>query len=195
MSSRPLIFRTLRWSAWDSGEAGLEHTDIRPADGGLTVSGVVIGQREGEDGQEGTPFGLAYRLRVDSDWRTRAVHLQTTAGRSLDLESNGQGTWTESGKPRPELQGCIDVDIQATPVTNTLPIRRLAWTAGQSVDLRLCYITVPELEVSARAQRYTALKPGSLYRFESLESGFTADLPVDEDGFVGDYPGLFRRRG
>ncbi len=187
MPSRPLIFRTIRWSAWDGGEAGLEHVDIRPADGGLDVSGVIVGS------QEGVKFGLHYRLKLDSSWRTRAVHLQTTSGRVLDLESNGQGSWTENGKDQPTLQGCIDVDIQATPLTNTLPIQRLALQAGESTDIRLCYIEVPSLAVLPANQRYTALTPGSLYRFESLESGFTADLPVDEDGFVRDYPGLFKR--
>jgi len=187
MPARSLIFRTLRWSAWDGCEAGLEHADVRPADGGLTISGIVIGQADG------AKFGLHYRLKVDSTWRTRTVHLRTTSGRVLELESNGQGSWTEDGKPQPELQGCIDVDIQATPLTNTLPIRRLEWPAGTAADIRLCYIAVPDLAVSPRTQRYTALEPGSLYRFESLDSGFTAELPVDEDGFVLDYPGLFRR--
>jgi hypothetical protein len=187
MPSRPLIFRSLRWSAWDGCEAGLEHVDVRPADGGLTMSGVIIGQKEG------AKFGLHYRLKVDSTWRTRILHLQTTSGHTLDLESNGQGTWTENGKPQPELQGCIDVDIQATPLTNTLPIRRLEWEAGQAVDIRLCYIAVPDLAVSLRTQRYTALMPGSLFQFESLDSGFMTDLPVDENGFVVDYPELFKR--
>jgi len=187
MPPRPLIFRTIRWSAWHGCDAGLEHVDVRPSDGGLTISGVVIGQ------DEGTKFGLHYRLKVDSSWHTRAVHLQTTSGHVLDLESNGHGSWTGNGKPRPDLQGCIDVDIQATPLTNTLPIRRLQWTAGQAVEVRLCYIALPDLTVSPKDQRYTALTPGSLFRFESLESGFTADLPVDEDGFVRDYPSLFRR--
>lgn len=181
-----LIFRTIRWSAWDGCEAGLEHVDIRPADGGLVISGVVIGQ------DDGAKFGLHYRLKVDSSWRTRAIHLRTASGQVLDLESNGQGSWIENGKPQSDLQGCIDVDIQATPLTNALPIRRLAWETGQTIDIRLCYIALPDLSVSARDQRYTAIGP-SLYRFESLESGFTADLPVDEDGFVRDYPGLFRR--
>jgi hypothetical protein len=45
----------------------------------------------------------------------------------------------------------------------------------------------------ARDQRYTALDGAKHYRFESLDDGFTAELPVDEDGFVLDYPGLFRR--
>jgi len=182
-----LIFRNLRWSAWNGCEEGLEHVDVRPADGGLTISGVVIGR------EDKTEFGLHYRLKVDSSWRTRTIHLQTTSGHVLDLESNGQGSWIENGKPQPALQGCIDVDIQATPMTNTLPIRRLELEAGQTVDIRLCYIAVPDLTISSPTQRYTAIEPGSRYRFESLDSGFTAELPLDEDGFVLDYPGLFRR--
>lgn len=187
MSARPLIFRTLRWSAWEGCEAGLEHADIRPADGGLSASGVVIAQRDG------AKFGLTYRLRLDSSWHTREAHLRTTSGHELHLESNGQGSWSENGKPQPALQGCIDVDIQATPLTNTLPIRRLEWEPGTAVDIRLCYIAVPDLTVSPQVQRYTALTSGSVYRFESLESGFAAELPVDQDGFVLDYPELFKR--
>jgi hypothetical protein len=182
-----LIFRTIRWSAWEGCEAGLEHVDIRPADGSIGISGVVIG-REGD-----ARFGLAYRLKVDALWRTRDVRIRTTSGHELHLESDGHGHWRENGKNRPDLQGCIDVDIQATPLTNTLPIRRLEWKPGESLELRLCYVAVPDLTVSPADQRYTAITPDSLYRFESLASGFTADLPVDADGFVLDYPGLFRR--
>ena len=45
-------------------------------------------------------------------------------------------------------------------------------------------------------QRYTRLEQNSgdtLYKYESLDGGFTANLPVDADGLVLDYPGLFRR--
>jgi len=31
------------------------------------------------------------------------------------------------------------------------------------------------------------------YRFVSLDGGFSAELPVDQDGLIMDYPGLFRR--
>jgi len=189
MSIPTLIFRTIRWSAWDGLEAGLEHADIRPADGGLDICGVVIA-RENE-----AEFGLSYRLKLDALWHTKEVQIRTTSGHVLHLESDGRGHWQENGKDQPALQGCIDVDIQATPITNTLPIRRLDLETGESMEIRLCYITVPDLTVFASSQRYTALEAGSLYRFESLEDGFTADLPVDEDGFVLDYPGLFRRLG
>ena len=189
MSIPTLIFRTIRWSAWEGCEAGLEHVNIRPADGGLAVSGVVIAQ------EDEAQFGLSYRLKLDALWRAREAHLTTTSGHVLHLESDGQGHWRENGKDRPDLQGCIDVDIQATPITNTLPIRRLDLETGESTEIRLGYITVPDLTVFASNQRYTALEAGSLYRFESLEDGFTADLPVDEDGFVLDYPRLFKRLG
>jgi hypothetical protein len=189
MSLPTLIFRTIRWSAWDGCEAGLEHVDIRPADGGLDISGVVIAQ------EDGAKFGLSYRLKLDALWHTKEVLLRSTSGHALHLESDGRGHWQENGKDQPALQGCIDVDIQATPLTHTLPVRRLDLKDGESVDIRLCYITVPQLTVAPADQRYTALNAGSLYRFESLENGFTADLPVDQDGFVLDYPGLFKRLG
>lgn len=186
MSSN-LLARTIRWSAWEGGEAGLEHVEISPVEGGIELSGVAIGRKESRR------FALAYRVRVDQTWRTRDARLRTAAGRVLHLESNGQGLWHANGVERPDLQGCLDIDIAASPVTNALPIRRLGLKAGEGIDIRLCYISVPDLEVAPREQRYTALEPGRLYRFESLESGFTAELPVDADGFVLDYPGLFRR--
>jgi hypothetical protein len=189
MSIPTLIFRTIRWSAWGGCEAGLEHVDVRPADGGLDISGVVIGQ------EDGTEFGLSYRVKLDALWRTREARLRTTSGHRLHLESDGHGHWRENGKDQPALQGCIDIDIQATPITNTLPIRRLDLETGESMEIRLCYISMPDLIVSGANQRYTAIEAGSLYRFESLGDGFTADLPVDGDGFVLDYPGLFRRLG
>jgi hypothetical protein len=96
----------------------------------------------------------------------------------------------------PDLDGCIDVDISSTPFTNTLPIRRLGLEPGESEELAVTYILVPELLVGAERQRYDCLEAqaeGGLYRFEALPSGFTAELPVDADGLVIDYPGLFRR--
>lgn len=185
MTIPTLIFRTVRWSAWEGCEAGMEHVDVSPADGGIDFAGVVIGSESG-------PFALAYRLRVDSEWHVREAHLKTTSRHGLHLVSNGKGTWHVNGVEEPAFQGCLDIDIQASPITNTLPIRRLGLKPGESSDLRLCYISVPDLAVTVAEQRYTALE-SRLFRFESLTSGFTADLPVDEDGVVLDYPGLFRR--
>ena len=51
------------------------------------------------------------------------------------------------------------------------------------------------MELMTDRQRYTSLETyadGALYRYESLESDFSAELPVYRDGLVIDYPGLFK---
>jgi hypothetical protein len=66
------------------------------------------------------------------------------------------------------------------------------------VTLTVVYLSVPELTFYPAQQRYTCLEKSptsGLYRYESLDSDFRADLPVDDDGLVLDYPGLFRRVG
>jgi uncharacterized protein len=50
-----------------------------------------------------------------------------------------------------------------------------------------------EVMVHPQPQAYMRLAD-QLYLFENLDgSGFRAELPVDEDGIVLDYPDLFRR--
>ena len=55
----------------------------------------------------------------------------------------------------------------------------------------MVYLAVPSLELSVSPQRYTRLDEHR-WRFESLDSGFTAILTVDADGIVTEYEGLFR---
>jgi hypothetical protein len=88
------------------------------------------------------------------------------------------------------------VDVAETPFTNTLPIRRLRLSPGESAEIAVAYFDGAELQPWPEPQRYTRLQKGEegeLYRIESLDGGFTADLAVDADGLVVDYPGLFRR--
>jgi cytochrome c biogenesis factor len=58
--------------------------------------------------------------------------------------------------------------------------------------IRVLYVNAPDLSVSAQVQRYTR-QGGGLYRFESLEDGFTSEIELDEQGLVRVYPGLFER--
>jgi hypothetical protein len=79
-----------------------------------------------------------------------------------------------------------------TPFTNTLAIRRLGLKVGQAAEIKVAYVLVPELRLRAAPQRYTRLAERR-WRFDGLDLDFTADLTVDADGFVVEYPGLFRR--
>ena len=56
----------------------------------------------------------------------------------------------------------------------------------------VAYIEVPELVVSPATQRYTALAERR-FRYEGLQNGFVAELPLDDDSLVLDYPGVFMR--
>src|SRR5919202_3646415 len=179
------------WAPWTG--AGLEHLTLKWDEEGVRADGVVIGV-EGS-----VQFRVRYEVRCDAGWRVRevSVALLTSDDVSVRLLTDGEGRWiTPDRKPVPILDGCIDLDISATPFTNTLPIRRLGLEPGESEELAVAYVRVPELLVGAERQRYGCLRArtdGGLYRFEALPSGFTAELPVDAEGLVLDYPGLFQR--
>ena len=91
------------------------------------------------------------------------------------------------------LCGAIDIDVTATPFTNTLPIRRLKLKKNQSQEIVVVYVKVPELEVSTQLQRYTCLIADKRYCFEQVDYEFVEEIDVDENGLVLTYPGLFRR--
>src|SRR5215212_11344492 len=180
------------WVPWEG--PGLEHLRLVTSDRGVVANGLVIGL------EAGRPFRIGYEIRCDGLGRVREVRVATPdLGRPvLELFADGEGHWKwRSGEPLPELDGCIDVDISATPFTNTLPLRRLGLKPGESQELAVAYISVPELLIGPERQRYGCLEAqeedGGLSRFEALPSGFTVELPVDADGLVIDYPGLFRR--
>ncbi len=175
--------------------AGLEHLHLLQHDEGNAIDGVVIGM------EHETPFRLWYEINTGKDWKVRqcTLRLLGSGHQEITLHADGEGYWTDAaGVPLSALDRCIDVDISVTPFTNTLPIRRLSLQPGQSADLLVAYITVPELEVRMMPQRYSCLEhraDGGLYRYESLNSGFTRDLSVDAQGLVIDYPGIWKRIG
>ncbi|MGH6960632.1 MAG: putative glycolipid-binding domain-containing protein, partial [Dongiaceae bacterium] len=181
--------RTVCWTP--VGGAGFEHLQLRAEDGGCVARSIVLGI------DDETPFRLHYKIKTDHDWRTRKVWVRaaTPFGESAQtLRSDGRGNWrNEDGTELPALRDCIDVDITVTPFTNTLPINRLRLTPGQSVDIRVVYLTAPGLDISVSAQRYSRRGQESDIFFESPAHDFTALLPIDGDGLVMNYPQLFAR--
>jgi hypothetical protein len=142
-------------------------------------------------------FCLTYRLAWDAAWRLQTARLEvrTEAGpRSLALDTDGEGHWRDGeGRDRPELEGCLDIDIWPTPFTNTFPIRRAPLAAGERRAFVMAWVSAPALSVRPMRQGYTRLAE-RLYRYENLEgSEFRAELSVDADGVVLDYEGVFRR--
>jgi hypothetical protein len=172
---------------------GLEQLHLTENEMGAIADSLMLGIADA------TPFRLWYQLRVDRAWKVRECLLQVGGeqGQALHLLTDGQGHWSDAaGVPCSTLDGCLDLDISHTPFTNTLPLRRLALAPGESADLLVAYISISELSIHPVRQRYTCLSrtpSGGTYRYEGVDSHFTADLLVDEQALVVDYPGIWKR--
>ena len=183
--------RTICWTPiWNKRRegVGLEHLLLAER----VANSVVLAFDEGCG-----PFRLTYRLTWDESWRLREAELAVAterSTRSLSLRTDGHGRWRDGdGRTIGELEGCLDIDIWPTPFTNSVPVRREPLEVGERRQVRMAWVFAPDLTVRPQPQAYTRLAD-RLYFFENLDGGgFTAQLPVDEDGIVLDYPGLFRR--
>jgi hypothetical protein len=167
---------------WLDG-SGIEHCRI--SEGATpTLAGMVL-VRSGD-----MPWRIEYEVRCDDVWRTRAVTIHAQADvtpRSLTLKVDEQTRWRVSEEERPDLNGCLDVDLGFSPSTNTLPIRRLRLGVQQSASIDAAWVEFPSLAVRRLPQRYTRLDEYT-YRYENGPSGFSAELTVDPHGLILAYP-------
>jgi hypothetical protein len=178
---------TARWLEWSDG--GLQHLELVASPSGFVARAHVIGT------EDNIRFAARYEITLDGQWRTRSLVAEVLGGvPRIVLAGDGEGNWSDAdGRAVEALAGAIDVDLPITPFTNTLPIRRLGLATGQSMDLRIAYVRVTLGIVEIDPQRYTCLEEGRRFRYESLDSDFKAEIAVDGDGLVLDYPELFRR--
>jgi hypothetical protein len=157
------------------------------------------------------PYACRYELITDERWASqRFVATVEGAGflRTVRMDRAADGwrvTTAEQGDlsaklstaPPPgtedpdRLADAVDIDLYASPLTNTLPLHRLDLTTpGRTETIVAAWVLLPSLAVIANAQTYTVLAPG---RVRYASGSFTADLDLDENGYVVHYPGLATR--
>ncbi len=168
---------------------GAEHLVLN-MNGEIHADSLAVGEIES------SAYRIRYQIDCDAKWNVQQLRVEDLlSGKVLALKRVAADRWgAADGKAPGELDGCTDVDIMITPFTNTLPIRRLNLKLGEERDITVIYVRVPGLEISRMQQRYACLslgENGGTYRYESLASGFTAELKVDTDGLVVDYPNIF----
>ena len=180
------LHTSARWRSLQHG--GLEELRLNAWPEGIRARAAIVGQ-VGE-----ARHGVLYEIALTPDWAFQTILLQRTDGVMSVLRTQGEGRgWVNlHADDLPALDGCLDIDFEMTPFTNTLPIRRAPLAIGESRTFRMAYIPADTLEPFAAEQRYTRLAD-RLYRFESADGSFSADITVDADGLVVDYPGLFER--
>ncbi len=140
------------------------------------------------------PNTLACWFRVDLDhtWVTRSADVRTISDlgeMSLALKADAERQWTVDGQPRPDLDGCVDFDVAATPLTNTFPIRRFATVAlGESRTTPIAWVEVPTLRVLRVDQTYRRVTEHRWEYSDPAHGAFVLD--VDADGVVTTYEGF-----
>jgi hypothetical protein len=161
---------------------------------------VVFPQRRSLQGhtsavEDGFAYAVSYEIDVDEDWRTRRAHitLQTATGRrARTVSSDGDGRWTIDGVGAPHLDGLVDVDLEASACTNTLPIHRLEMAQGETIEVPAVYVRAHDLSVTRLSQTYRRLD-GHRYDYTADYGGFHAVLTYDSAGLIVDYPGIATR--
>ena len=181
--------REALWVAAD--DSGCECVRLSVTSDSITADGVIVHL------DPSAPYSLHYRILCDPGWHVRELAVRREGANTVLLRCDHDRHWTDAKGDRLQtLDGCGDVDILASPFTNTIALRRLGLAQGETALISVAFLSVPEMTMKAVQQRYTFLQKGtqqSMYRYESLSSGIMTELPVDPDGLVIEYPNSFRR--
>ena len=169
--------------------AGLERFELRQENERWILRGTILAMHD--DG----PVEARYEVFCDAGWRTERarVEVRDRAGeRELELRAEN-GRWHVNGREFTAVQGCIDVDLEWSPSTNTLPIRRLGLpVGGSSGPLRMAWIRFPGLTIEPLSQEYRRTSERH-YRYTSGGGTFAADIDVDEASVVVQYADIWQR--
>ena len=182
--------------------AAWRHLDVRegfevlfqsPEADGFRVEGHATGVEDGE------AWGTRYEIVLDAGWSTRSALVvgRSSRGRhEVRLEGDGTGRWLVDEHPAPHLEGCLDVDLEASACTNAFPVRRLSLEVGERAEAPAAYVRAVDFRVERLEQSYLRLEDEGgrrRYDYASPAFDFYAVLVYDEHGLVLDYPGIARR--
>jgi hypothetical protein len=179
------IAASILWRRIDA--PGHDACRLEKEDSGWSLHGAAVFRH-----QAGVAI-LSYSVRCGRDWRTLWGRIQGSIGdRHIDhLVTRATGAWLLNGVEAPGLAHLTDLDLSFTPATNLLQIKRVtlppdemihspaAWfdlDAGALTELRQIYQRRADLEV----------------HYQAPDVGYEGLLELRPDGFISNYPGLWR---
>lgn len=183
----------LSWSSHDGRR--LETVRAVITERGLRANGYIIDA--GEDA-----YGGSYSLLADAKGRTRRLSAQSDSiegERHLSLTRSPGGPWvvesTSGSNPLYALNDAADIDLDASTFSHSLPLRRLS-ARGADTDLDreqtvvVACVSFPTLAVRAVEHHYT-FRAAGVVSYRGPDGA--AELTVDAQHFVVDFPGSARR--
>ncbi|HEX9636359.1 MAG TPA: putative glycolipid-binding domain-containing protein [Acidobacteriota bacterium] len=177
---------SILWRRLD--QPGHESARLRRRERGWELAGAA------EFLHQGKPCHLSYEILCDPQWRTSKAAVRGWVGLEpieIDLAVDAAQRWRLGGAECPAVTGCIDLDLNFSPSTNLLPIRRLALAVGEQAEVRAAWLRFPSFRLEPLAQLYRR-SGESAYRYESAGGSFVADLQVNPVGLVTEYPNIWQ---
>jgi uncharacterized protein len=151
--------------------------------------------------EDGATWAVEYAIEVDASWTARSARIRgrSAAGPCSALaETDGAGHWRIDGEPAPRLDGCLDVDLEASAMTNALPIRRMGLPVGGAATAPAVYVRAIGLAAERLEQTYTRATDEATcqrYDYTAPAFGYASRLVYDQAGLVLDYPEIAVRAG
>jgi hypothetical protein len=108
----------------------------------------------------------------------------------IEVSVDSARRWSLNGTECPEVAGCVDIDLNFSPSTNLLPIRRLQLEAGREAQVRVAWLRFPGFELERLDQVYRRIDVET-YKYESAGGSFVTELKVNSAGFVTRYPNFW----
>lgn len=142
---------------------------------------------------EASPCRLDYEIRCGPSWETISGGVRGWVGRKsieVGVRVDAPGRWHLDGVEVPAVADSIDLDLNFSPSTNLLPIRRLKLEVGQSGEVAAAWLRFPSFRLERLTQTYHRTAD-TLYRYESAGGSFARDLTVNAAGLVTRYPGFW----
>lgn len=140
------------------------------------------------------PCRLDYLVVCDSKWQTLSGKVMGWIGsETIDIEVlvDAARRWRLNGVEHPEVAGCTDLDLNFSPSTNLLPVRRLNLFVGQEGRVRAAWLRFPSLALEPLEQLYRRIDD-TTYGYESAGGKFVTELQVNATGFVTHYPNFWQ---
>jgi hypothetical protein len=176
--------QSILWRRLDRAGHEFARVLAQGADWQLSGTAVFVNEQQ--------PCRLDYLVVCDRGWQTRSGRVVGWVGDAridVDVAVDSARRWRLNGKLTLAVEGCIDLDLNFSPSTNLLPIRRLNLAIGHEAPVRAAWLRFPSFTLELLDQRYRRTTR-TTYRYESGGGSFVADLEVNPDGLVTRYPGF-----
>jgi hypothetical protein len=174
------------------GPDGFECAFFRGEDDVLVVEGQTIALDDDD------VWSVGYSIRIDDSWRMRDARIAVRTARGVEvvgLERDGS-QWFVDGQHEPLLDGCDDLELEASACANTFAVHRLALPVGRRVESSAVYVGAPELRIARLEQVYEHLDDrdgGSRYRYRAPQVSFETVIRFDAAGLVDEFPMVAER--